>query len=95
MGSKLQDWYAQHRICVACGQADATPHRKFCWKCLDDKRERTCKYRANMTEEQKQAARKKLVKEVKSSMLSEKLPENAHAAEKNRQNPEKLIVRCA
>ena len=38
---------------------------------------------------------KKLVKEVKSSMQSGKLPENAHAAGKSRQNPEKLRVRCA
>ena len=72
MGSKLQDWYAQHRICVACGQADAAPHRKFCWKCLDDKRERTCKYRANMTEEQKQAARKKACERSKKQYAERK-----------------------
>lgn len=94
MGNELQDWYAQHGICVVCGQNSAAPHRKLCWECLDDRRERACKYRANMTEEQKQAARKKLVKEVKSSMQSGKPPENVYVAEKSRQNPEKLRVRC-
>ena len=59
MGKELRDWYFQHGICVACGQADAAPHRKLCWECLYKSNERKCKYRANMTEEQKQSERKK------------------------------------
>ena len=95
MGKELQDWYVQHGICVVCGQADAAPHRKLCWGCLNNRNERICKYRDNMTEEQKQAERKKLVKELKRNMMSEKPLENAHAAEKIRQNLAKLCARCA
>ena len=72
MGKELRDWYFQHGICVACGQADAAPHRKLCWECLDNKRERTCKYRANMTEEQKQAARKKACERSKKQYAERK-----------------------
>ncbi len=95
MGKELRDWYFQNGICVACGQADAAPHRKLCWECLYKSNERKCKYRANMTEEQKQSEEKKTLKELKRDMQSGKLPENAYAAEKSRQNPEKLCVRCA
>ena len=59
MGNELRDWYAQHGICVACGQNSAEPHRKLCWECLCKSNERRYKCRANMTEEQKQAERKK------------------------------------
>lgn len=72
MGNELQDWYAQHGICVVCGQNSAAPHRKLCWECLDDRRERACKYRANMTEEQKQAARKKACERSKKQYAERK-----------------------
>lgn len=65
MGKELRDWYFQHGICVACGQADAAPHRKLCWECLYKSNERKCKYRANMTEEQKQSERKKDAERIK------------------------------
>lgn len=65
MGKELRDWYAKHGICVACGQADAAPHRKLCWECLYKSNERKCKYRANMTEEQKQSERKKDAERIK------------------------------
>ena len=65
MGKELRDWYFQHGICVACGQADAAPHRKLCLECLYKSNERKCKYRANMTEEQKQSERKKDAERIK------------------------------
>ena len=65
MGKELRDWYFQHGICVACGQADAAPHIKLCWECLYKSNERKCKYRANMTEEQKQSERKKDAERIK------------------------------
>ena len=94
MSKELRDWYAQHGICVECGRESAAPHRKYCWECLYKRNERHHKYIANMSEERKQAERKKLVKELKRNMQNEKLPGNAYAAEKSRQNPEKLCVRC-
>lgn len=72
MGSKLQDWYAQHGICVVCGQNSAAPHRKLCWECLDDRREKAYKYRANMTEEQKQATRKEACERSKKQYAERK-----------------------
>lgn len=95
MRKELHDWYAQHGICVVCGQDRAAPHRKLCWGCLDNRNERICKYRDNMTEEQKQAERKKLVKELKRNMQSEKPLGDARTAGKIRQNLERLCVRRA
>lgn len=59
MGKELQDWYAQHGICIECGQKSAAPHRKFCWECLYKRNERFHKCIANMSEEKKQARREK------------------------------------
>mgnify|MGYP004477034719 CR=1 FL=1 len=65
MRKELHDWYAQHGICVACGQESVAPHRKFCWECLYKSGERYRKRRANMTEEQKQAESKKACERTK------------------------------
>lgn len=72
MRKELHDWYAQHGICVVCGQDRAAPHRKLCWGCLDNRNERICKYRDNMTEEQKQAERKKARERAKKKYAERK-----------------------
>lgn len=90
MSKELRDWYAQHGICAECGRESAAPHRKYCWECLYKRNERHHKYIANMSEERKQAERKKLVKELKRNMLSGKLLGSASIVERNRRHLVKL-----
>lgn len=91
MGKELRDWYFQHGICVACGQADAAPHRKLCWECLYKSNERKCKYRANMTEEQKQSERKKDAERIKKRYAERKAAGKCVRCGKNPAEPGKVM----
>jgi ribosomal protein L37E len=72
MGKELRDWYAQHGICAECGRESAAPHRKYCWECLYKRNERHHKYIANMSEERKQAERKKACERTKKKYAERK-----------------------
>lgn len=63
MGKELKDWYAQHGICVSCGQEKAAPNRKECFACLEKRAERNMKYYHSMSEEQKRARNEELRKQ--------------------------------
>lgn len=73
MNKELRDWYIQHGICVVCGHEKAVPNRKRCWDCLDKAAEWTANYKANMTEEQKEAAKEKRNKRQKKKYAERKV----------------------